>query len=117
MSESSRNELIDAYFEAADTDDPSVVADRLTEDFVYDSTSGTLDGFSGLETYLREMRGFSDTEHTVTRRIHGDEASAAEGTVTGKLAGESVETNFCNVFEFDERDERIARVGVYVNDS
>lgn len=117
MPHADRNELIDAYFEAMDTEDLSVVRPHLADDFVYESLSGDLDGAEGLETYLEELRGLSNTTHEIALRIHGEPASVAEGTVTGEGEDGAVEADFCNVFEFDEEEAAIARIGVYLNDA
>lgn len=117
MSEADRNTLIDAYFDAMDTEDLDLVRSKLADDFVYESLGGDLEGAAGLETYMEELRGLSNTRHDVTLRIHGERASVAEGSVTGDGEDGSVEADFCNVFEFDADDEAITRIGVYLNDA
>lgn len=117
MSDSERDELIDAYFDAMDTADLSELRPLLAPGFVYESLSGDLEGAAGLETYLEEVRGLSNTTHEVALRVHGEEASVAEGTVTGEGAEGPVEAAFCDVFEFDADDEALARIGVYLNDA
>lgn len=117
MSESDRDELIDAYFDAMDADDLEIVRPALADGFVYESLSGDLDGFEGLETYMNELRGLSETTHEVTLRIHGDDASATEGIVTGDSDDGPVEARFCNVFEFDDADEGLTRIRVHLNDA
>lgn len=116
MSETDRNDAIDAYFDAMDTEDLEVVRPVLADDFVYESLSGALDGFEGLQTYMEELRGLSNTDHEVTQRVHGETASVAEGTVTGDGEDGRVEAEFCNVFEFDD-EARVARIAVYLNDA
>jgi ketosteroid isomerase-like protein len=117
MSESDRDELIDAYFDAMDAEDLDIVRPALADDFVYESLDGDLEGFAGLETYMNELRGLSETTHEVTLRIHGETASVAEGTVTGESGDGSIEADFCNVFEFDGDEGGITRIGVYLNDA
>lgn len=117
MAEADRNEMIDAYFDAMDAADLSIVRPALADDFVYESLSGELEGFEGLQTYMEELRGLSDTEHRIGLRLHDDAASVAEGTVSGENDGESVEADFCNVFEFADGDEAISRISVYLNDA
>jgi hypothetical protein len=70
---------------------------------------------------VEEMRAFfderpaQDSTHTVRRRLHAEAASVCEGRVSGALAdGTPKDTTFCDVFEFDETGERLARVGVYL---
>lgn len=116
MSEADRNELIDAYFDSMDEEDLEIVRPALADGFVYESLSGDLEGFEGLETYMDELRGLSDTTHEVTLRIHGDAASATEGIVTGDSDDGPVEARFCNVFEFTD-DDGITRIRVHLNDT
>ncbi len=116
MSDPDRDELIDAYFDAMDADDLEIVRPALADDFVYESLSGDLEGFAGLETYMNELRGLSETTHEVTLRVHGADASATEGVVTGGSDGGPVEARFCNVFEFTDDDEGISRIRVHLND-
>lgn len=117
MSDADRNELIDTYFDAMDAEDTDIVRDALADDFVFESLSGPLEGVSGFETYMDELRGLSNTDHDVTLRVHGEGASVAEGTLTGDSEDGPVEADFCDVFEFDEDDEQITRIGVYLNDA
>lgn len=116
MSDSDRDALIDAYFDAMDAGDLEIVRPALADDFVYESLSGDLEGFAGLQTYMEDLRGLSNTTHRVRLRIHDEEASATEGTVTGDGDEGSVSADFCNVFEFDDADAGITRIGVHLND-
>lgn len=117
MSETDRNGLIDAYFNAMDAEDLEIVRPALADDFVYESSAGDLEGYTGLKTYMGELRGLSNTSHDITLRIHDETASVAEGTVTGESEDGPVEVDFCDVFEFDAGDDRITRIGVYLNDA
>ena len=117
MSEADRNALIDAYFDAMDAEDLELVRSALADGFVYESFAGDLEGVAGLETYMEELRGLSNTTHDVTLRVHDEAASVAEGTVTGESEDGYTEAEFCNVFEFDADSERISRIGVYLNDA
>jgi len=117
MSETDRNDLIDAYFDAMDAGDLELVRPALADDFVYESLAGDLEGFAGLETYMEELRGLANTTHEVTLRLHDGAASVAEGTVTGESGDGPAQAEFCNVFEFDADEERITRIGVYLNDA
>lgn len=113
MSQADRTELIDAYFDAMDEADLEIVRPALADGFVYESLSGDLEGFAGLERYMDELRGLSDTTHDVTNLIHGETRSVAEGTVVGDGEDGRVEADFCDVFEFDADEEGIARIAVY----
>lgn len=117
MSNADRNALIDAYFEAMDAADLEIVRPALADGFVYQSLGGDLEGFAGLETYMEQLRGLSNTTHEVTLRVHGETASVTEGTVTGEGEDGTVQADFCDVFEFDPAGEAITRIGVYLNDA
>jgi ketosteroid isomerase-like protein len=117
MSDADRDDLIDAYFAAMDAEDVDLVRPYLADGFVYESLSGDLDGAAGLATYVRELKTLSGTTHEITVRVHGDDASVAEGTVTGEGADGPVAVGFCDVFEFDDADERIERIAVYLDDA
>lgn len=117
MSHEDRQTLINAYFTAMDTEDLGHLEDALATTFVYDSLGGPLEGFSGLETYMTELRGLSNTTHEIAQTVHGETASAVEGTVSGDSGDGSVSARFCNVFEFDDTDDAIARIAVYLNDA
>jgi len=115
MSEADRNELIDAYFDALDEEDLDLVRPVLADDVVFESLSGPLEGVSGCETYMEDLRGLSNTVHELSLRLHDADAAVVEGTVTGESGDDTVVVDFCDVFEFDEEDEHLTRVAVYVN--
>lgn len=117
MSEADRDTLIDAYFDAMDAEDLELVRDALADDFIYESLTGDLEGFAGLQTYMDDLRGLSNTTHDITLRVHGEAASVAEGIVTGESESGTREAAFCDVFEFTADDEAITRIGVYLNDA
>lgn len=117
MADAERNELIDAYFDAMDAADPELLRPVLAEGFVYESLSGEFEGIDGFETYLEDVRGLSNSTHEVTLRVHGEDASVAEGVVTGESEEGTVEADFCDVFEFDENEAGLTRIGVYLNDA
>lgn len=117
MSVHDRNELIDAYFDTMDEEDLDIIRPVLADDFVYESLNGDLEGFEGIRRYMEELRGLSNTTHETTLRVHGETATAAEGWVSGDSRDGPVEAEFCNVFEFDDDDEHITRIAVYLNDA
>lgn len=117
MSDDDRTELIEAYFDAMDEADPELARSALADEFVYESLSGPLEGFEGFRTYIRELRGLSNTTHDVSTLVHDADASVAEGTVTGESDDGTVEADFCDVFEFTADADAITRIGVYLNDS
>ncbi|WP_165874819.1 nuclear transport factor 2 family protein [Natrarchaeobius oligotrophus] len=116
MSEEKRISRIEAYFDAMDAAHPELVEPALADGFVYESIADDLRGFDGLVTYMRELRGISNTDHEVSGVVHGEAASVVEGTVTGDGGGDSVTVDFCAVFEFDAADEEITRISVYARD-
>lgn len=117
MSEANRDTLIDAYFDAMDAENVELVRGALADEFIYESLTGDLEGFAGLETYVEDLRGLSNTTHDTTLRVHAEAASVAEGTVTGESVDGTVEAAFCDVFEFTADDTAITRIGVYLNDA
>lgn len=117
MTRATRDDLIDTYFEAMDTDDPELARPALADGFVYESLSGDLAGFAGLERYVTELRGLSNSTHEITNRVHASEAVAVEGVVTGETADGESSARFCDVFEFDGDDAGITRIAVYLNDA
>ncbi|WP_170964444.1 nuclear transport factor 2 family protein [Natronomonas salsuginis] len=118
MSSDTRNELIDAYFAALDESTPELARPALSDEFVYGSLAGQLEGFDGLADYITEHRSTTESTHDIQRRIHDDDVSVTVGVVTGTGPdGEPAEAAFCDVFEFDDADEAIEQITVYVNDS
>ena len=111
-----RDDLIDAYFTALDEGAFSLVEPHLAPDVTYESVGiDTLHGPEGVRRYFEELRPFGGTVHDVERRLHAEAASAAEGRVTGEHEGESLDTGFCDVFEFDDAEEHLTRITVYTN--
>lgn len=111
-----RDELIDAYFSALDEEAFSLVEPHLAPDVTYKSVGlDALHGPEGVRRYFEELRPFGGTVHEVENRIHDETGSAAEGRVTGEHEGESIDTGFCDVFEFDEAEEKLTRIVVYTN--
>ena len=117
MSDDDRTELIEAYFDALDEEDAEIARSALSDDVVYESLSGTLEGFDGFRQYVDELRGLSNSTHDISLLVHDDDASVAEGTVTGENDDGTVESGFCDVFEFDADEESITRISVYLNDA
>lgn len=118
MTTESRDDLIDAYFEALDTTDPSVARPALADSFVYESLAGDLHGHEGLREYITELRSVTDSTHDLDRRVHGESVSVVEGVVSGTGPdGRPAEAAFCDVFEFDDDESAITRIAVYTNDA
>ena len=118
MSVEDRNEVIDAYFEALDQANPGIVRGTLADDFVYQSPGGEFEGGEGIRQYIEEVRTMSNSTHEISLRLHDEQASVAEGRVTGDTAdGEPVQVRFADVFEFDEDDAKLTRCAVHLNDA
>jgi ketosteroid isomerase-like protein len=116
MNVARRDELIDVYFRALDEEEFSIVEPYLAPDLTFRSVGlEPLSGPEGMRRYFEELRPFGGTIHEVENRIHDEHASAAEGRVTGEHDGESLDTPFCDVFEFDDEEEHLTRVVVYTN--
>jgi ketosteroid isomerase-like protein len=117
MSQSIREDLIEAYFAALDDEDPDHLEGSLGETFVYESLSEEFEGLGGFRTYMNDYRSFSGTDHDITTFVHGETASVAEGRVVGyDEGGERIEASFCDVFEFTDEEETLTRITVYLND-
>ncbi|MFC6941931.1 nuclear transport factor 2 family protein [Salinirubellus sp. GCM10025818] len=111
-----RDELIDAYFSALDEEEFSLVEPYLAPGVTYKSVGiEPLHGPDGVRRYFEELRPFGGTVHDVETRMHAANGSAAEGRVTGEHEGESIDTAFCDVFEFDDEEEHLTRIVVYTN--
>ena len=109
-----RNELIDQYYEAVD----DAAYDRMVSVFAEDITylypgEEPMHGHDEVKEFFEERRPTSETTHDVFHRIHNDEATACEGTITGKMKGDRIEGAYVGIFKFDDETERISYVGVY----
>lgn len=113
MREQKRRESIDRYMRALDEEDFSIVRPVLSPNVVYHSMKGDLHGIPEVETFFESKREARSTVHEISRVVHDEEVSFAEGTVDGTLpdVGE-FEAGFCIGFEFDTSS--IARISVYV---
>ena len=84
----------------------------------YQSPGGEFEGGEGIRQYIEEVRTMSNSTHEISLRLHDEQASVAEGRVTGDTAdGEPVQVRFADVFEFDEDDAKLTRCAVYLNDA
>lgn len=109
-----RNAVIDAYFEAKDTDDVEVIEPFIDDAFEYEPLSTeAVRGPDGMRRYYDDLRPPGHTTHELLHRFHAETGSIVEGRVTGAIEGEPLDTRFCDVFEFDAADGRLRRVTVY----
>jgi ketosteroid isomerase-like protein len=116
MDESTRTELMDAYFEGMDESDHAVLAGALASDVIYHHPVRTVTGRRAAVELIIDERPPQDSVHDVSRRIHGADASIAEGKKVGTVEGEPVELPFCDVFEFDGDESAITSIAVYVRE-
>lgn len=112
---SDRDELIDEYYAALDVDEPSEIVAPFTDDVVYRYPGEEpLEGRDAVEAFFAEGRPTSETTHTVTRRVHGEEATACDGHIAGTKEGVgSFEAEYAGFFEFDDEAGLISDVAVY----
>ncbi|MFC7157147.1 nuclear transport factor 2 family protein [Halomarina halobia] len=113
MTRERRDQLIDAYFAAMDNDNFELVEPAISENIRFESASGSVSSLEGFREYTEESRMISDSVHEVTRRIHAENASVCEGNVRGQTPEGPIEGAFCDVFEFDDDEERVTRISVY----
>jgi ketosteroid isomerase-like protein len=109
-----RNQLVEAYFDALDEEEYEELPGLFTEDATYVHPSATVEGGEGIRRLFAENRRTETTDHQITRRVHGTDATVCEGTVTGEfIDGDAFNGEFMDAFEFDEESERIAVISVY----
>lgn len=113
MNETRRNELIDAYFTALDSQDFSIVEPFLADDVQYDTSNGSVSGADGFREYMDVDRVYTDTIHTVTRRFHLDDVTICEGDFHGVTPAETIDGEFCDFFEFDDTTDVLTSITVY----
>lgn len=79
----------------------------------FESPGGTASGIDEFREYTEESRIFTDSDHTVVNRVHGEDRSVCEGVVSGETPEGPVEGDFCDVFEFDKEENQITSISVY----
>lgn len=114
MNTNTREKLADAYFDALDAPDYESLRSVFATDIVYRYPDATpLEGIETAIRFFEEDKPTSDTDHDVTRYVHGEDATVAEGFSTGVVDGDPFESYFCDVLEFTEDEERISDLAVY----
>lgn len=110
-----RNELIDAYYRAADEEDYDHMMSVFDDDVTYlYPNEPDMHGIPDVREFFEERRKTTGTTHDVFRRVHGDDATMCEGTITGEIEGEGpFEGAYVGAFEFDNESEKISYVAVY----
>jgi ketosteroid isomerase-like protein len=111
-----RNDLIETYFTALDEAEYEPLREAFAPDVRYLYPGGEhLEGLDETMEYFETRRPTKRSEHTITRRYHTEEVSVTEGHFTGEVPGTGpIRADFCNVFEFDDAEERITYNGVYM---
>jgi hypothetical protein len=99
-----------------DEGDRETLGDALGSDVVYRHPDRTVAGRDAAIELIVDERPPQESEHVVERRIHGPEASMAEGRKVGTVEGEPVDLPFCDGFEFDTGESAITEIGVYVRE-
>lgn len=115
MNVDDRNRLVDAYYGGLDDDDPDAAVSAFAPGVTYRYPGeGAIEGREAVRRFFAERRPTSDTTHDVTRRVHGDSATACDGRFEGDHEERGrVEADFAGFFEFDEDESLIAEIAVY----
>lgn len=113
MNTTERERLVDAYFDALDEPDYAAFGEIFAPDCVYRYPAvGPIAGVDDVIRFCTDEKPTSNTDHTVERYLHTPAATVVEGTSTGVVDGDPVESHFCDVVEFTA-DDRIATLAVY----
>jgi ketosteroid isomerase-like protein len=112
MDQQTADDLIDTYFDSLDTTDYETLFTILDDDFELVTGVGEVyRGIEDVEAYYLETRGDRDSTHETNRRRYGDDFAVAEGEATLDDGEGTVESEFCDVFDFT--DGKLARVAIY----
>lgn len=112
MDQDTADELIDTYFECLDTRDYETLLTILADDI--ELVTGVGERHAGLDDvreYYTAVRGDRDSNHETHRRRYGDDFAVVEGEATLNDGGDTIESEFCDVFDF--ADGGLARVAIY----
>lgn len=111
-----RDDLIDAYFNALDTNSFDDLRSVVEEDVIFRPPDGSyIEGASEMIQHFEENRDLDESDHTISTRVDGDDTTICEGSVTGRIGDQEIEAEYCDVFEFG--DDKISRISVFVRDS
>ncbi len=112
MDQQTADDLIDTYFDSLDTTDYETLFTILADDFELVTGVGEVyNGIEDVKDYYRNTRGDRDSDHQTNRRRYGDDFAVAEGEATLNDGDGTVESEFCDVFDFT--DGKLARVAIY----
>ena len=112
MAMNRREQLLEAYLDALDSDDPDRLAGIISEDFTYNYLDRTFQGKAETLHFLREERDV-DSEHEFETIIHGLEHSVGIGHSSGVGPEGAFESDMCDVFTFDESESKLTSVTIY----
>lgn len=112
MDRSRREEAIEQYVKALDEDDSEKFEEILTEDFTYRYGDGRIfEGRDEALEYFVEERSM-DTVHNF-QTIHHLEACSIGLGVAEVKGPDGYEAEMCDVFVFDEADQKLREVMIY----
>lgn len=116
MDEEKRNRLIDDYYTGIDTADRELLRGAFAADILHEHPVRTMEGLEEFLTFKVDEQPPQDAEHELGRRIHVPAASVVQGRKVGTVAGDPVDIQFCDVFEFSADDSAITTLSVYVRE-
>lgn len=114
MEQAKRNELIDSYYKAVDSENYWVFDEIFTESASHIRPGqGSIDGRAEIARFFDEDRRSRGTRHDVTERIHCNNTSYCKVTVTGNLDETAFEGDIISEFRFDLDANRIVQYRVF----
>jgi len=116
MNESKRDQLIDAYLNGIDNEDKELLRGAFAPDIVHEHPVRYVEGIEDFLVFKVDEQPPQESEHKVSRRIHVPEASVVEGRKVGTVEGESIDIQFCDVYEFNADDSAITKLSVYARE-
>lgn len=116
MNESKRDRLIDSYLDGMDHEDRDSLRDAFAPDIVHEHPVRNVEGIEDFLSFKVDEQPPQESEHKVSRRIHVPEASVVQGRKVGTVERESVDVQFCDVYEFTADESAITKLSVYVRE-
>jgi len=116
MNESKRDQLIDSYLDGMDHEDRDLLRDAFAPDIVHEHPVRNVEGIEDFLAFKVDEQPPQESEHKVSRRIHVPETSVVQGRKVGTVEGESVDVQFCDVYEFNADESAITKLSVYVRE-
>lgn len=115
MDTATRDELIDTYYDAIDSEAFERFERVFAPDieYLYPGES-EMHGVAEVQTFFEERRRHSNSTHDVHRRVSDQEVTVCEGRVTAERRdGTPLDIGFVGVFTFDNVADGIDRIAVY----